>query len=99
MRKMRGIQLSYEQQGLVYFICQTFPLQPHQTQDKILRLCMECGGEYEMALFLVLTTRESVQSIAQRHHVSTSVLYGRRKRFYERWYKERNLYSLYEAES
>ena len=44
MRKMRGIQLSYEQQGLVYFICRTFPLQPHQTQDKILRLCMECGG-------------------------------------------------------
>ena len=54
---------------------------------------------YEMALFLVLTTRESEQSIAQRHHVSPSVLYGRRKRFYERWYKERNLYSLYEAES
>ena len=52
-----------------------------------------------MALFLVLTTRESVQSIAQRHHVSPSVLYGRRKRFYERWYKERDLYSLYEAES
>ena len=40
-----------------------------------------------MALFLLLTTSESVQAIALKCHVSPSVLYNRRKQFYEAWYR------------
>ena len=88
MRKMRGIRLSYEQQGLVYFTCRNFSIQPRPVQDKILRLCVECGGEHETALFLLLTTAQAVQALCQQYHVSPSVLYSRRKRFYERWFAE-----------
>ena len=87
MKKMRSIRLSYEQQGFIYFTCRTFSLQPQAVQDKILRLCTEYGGLYDMALFLLLTTSEIVQAIALKCHVSPSVLYNRRKQFYEAWYR------------
>ena len=87
MKKMRGIHLPYEEQGLVYFTCRTFKRQPKEVQDKIINLCLSAGGEHDMALFLVLTTAEPIQTIAMRCHVSPSVLYERRKRFYESWFE------------
>ena len=63
--------------------------QPRWVREKIDRLCRECGGEHAKALHAVLCTRESVTAIALRHHVSESVLYERRKTFYESWYKKR----------
>lgn len=88
MKKMRGVRLPYEEQGFIYFTCRTFKRQPKEVQDKILQLCAQCGGEHDMALFLALTTAEPIQAISMRCHVSQSVLYQRRKAFYESWYRK-----------
>ena len=85
-KKMRGIKLTYNEQGLVYFTCLNMKRLSQDTQNRILNLCTEIGGaEYYQALFAVLTTEESIRSIALSHCVSESQLYKLRKRFYERW--------------
>lgn len=88
-RKLRGVALPEEKQGLIRYTCLTYQEQPRWVREKIDRLCRECGGEHAKALHAVLCTRESMTAIAMRHHVSESVLYERRKAFYESWYKKR----------
>lgn len=88
-KKLRGVSLPEEKQGLVRYTCLTYQEQPKWVQEKIQRLCANCGGEHQRALFAVMTTRRSIAEIAAEHNVSESVLYERRKIFYERWYKKR----------
>lgn len=85
-KKMRGIRLTYDEQGLVYFTCRNIKKQPQKVRDRILNLCLEIGGaEYYKALYAVLTTERSVRSIAMENCVSESQLYRLRKLFYEKW--------------
>lgn len=71
---------------MIYFTCMTYDKQPKDVQEKIKRLCRECGGEHAEALFMLLTRENiSVPWIERTYFVSDSVLYERRKRFYERW--------------
>lgn len=85
-KKMRGIKLTYEEQGLIYFVCRNIKTQPKKIQDKVLNLCTEIGGaDYYQALYAVLTTEDSIRSIAMSFCVSESQLYRLRKMFYERW--------------
>ena len=86
-KKLRGVNLPEEKQGLVRYTCLNFAVRPKWEQEKIQRLCNECGGEHSRALFEMMTTRRQVTEIAIRYAVSESVLYERRKLFYERWYK------------
>lgn len=85
-KKLRGVNRPYREQGLIRFTCLNYEKQPKAVQEKIRRLCKECGGEHEEALF-VLMTREniSVPWLERTYYVSDSVLYERRKRFYEKW--------------
>ena len=85
-RKLRGVRLSWERQGYVYFTCQTFENQPKRTQEKICRLCNRHGGEYSDALFELLTTKRSVVAVAMKYNVSDRTLYRLRREFYEGWY-------------
>lgn len=85
-KKMRGIRLTYDEQGLVYFTCRNIKKQPRAVQDRVLSLCLEVGGaEYWQALYSVLTSEDSIRSIAIEHCVSESQLYKLRKSFYEKW--------------
>jgi len=85
-KKLRGVNRPHREQGLIHFTCINYDKQPKVVQEKIRRLCRECGGEHEKALF-ELMTRENVsaQWLAQAYHVDDSTLYRRRKLFYERW--------------
>ena len=85
-RKLQGVGLPVEQQGLIRFTCLTYKQQPRRVKEKIDRMCDECGGEYSAALFDVMCSKNSITSIALRHNVSQSALYRMRKRFYENWY-------------
>ena len=85
-RKLRGVRLSEEKQGLIRYTCLNYASRPKWEQEKIRRLCEVHGGQYSRALFEVMTTRRSVVAIAQAHAVSESVLYERRKAFYEGWF-------------
>jgi hypothetical protein len=85
-RKLRGVNRPHKEQGLICFTCLNYEKQPKDIQEKIRRLCKECGGEHEKALFELITRENiSVPWLEQTYHVSDSVLYERRKRFYERW--------------
>lgn len=86
-RKYRGIKLSEEEQGIIFYTCLRFPKLNEKTKKKIERLCIECAGEYRHALFELVTTRKTVASLAYKHHTSGSTLYELRKKFYESWYK------------
>ena len=84
-KKLRGVALPEEKQGLIRYSCLTYAEQPRHIQNKIQRLCREVGGAYQAALWDVMCSKSSITSIAMAHHVSETVLYELRRRFYERW--------------
>ena len=85
-RQLRGVNLPYREQGMIWFTCVNYEKQPPQIQEKIRRLCRECGGQYEDALFTLLTREHvSVPWLQSEYSVSDEVLYRRRKQFYEAW--------------
>ena len=86
-RRLRGVRLPEEKQGLIRYTCLNYASRPKWEREKIERLCNLCGGEHSRALFEVMTTRHSVTELSVKHAVSESVLYDRRKAFYESWDK------------
>lgn len=89
-RKYKGIRLSYEEQGLIHFICRNYRKMPAEIQLKILDLCELSSRENPYALFCLLTEGKSTTSVAQRFCIaSESTLYEARKRFYDGWGAER----------
>lgn len=88
-RKLRGVNLPYRQQGLLWFMCTNFDRQPKEIKARIRKLCKECGGEHEKALFVLLTRENvSIPWIEQNYYVSARTLYRRRVEFFERWYRD-----------
>ena len=86
-KKLRGVDLPEEKQGLVRYICLNSDSQPKRTQDKIKRLCDDVGGAYSAALREVMCGRKSITAISREFFVSESKLYDMRKVFYEKWFK------------
>lgn len=84
-KKLRGVDLPYNKQGEIYFVCQNYRGQPKKVRDKIDRLCREIGREYADALFEMVTTDKGCTAIAMEHYMSEMTLYKLRRRFYERW--------------
>ena len=86
-KKRRGINLSYEKQGLVHFVCVNYEDRPDEVLDKIVSLSAEIGGEHNEALFEVMTNKDkSIRELAYEYHLSETQLYYYRKLFYEAWY-------------
>ena len=77
-KKLRGVNLSEEQQGLIRYTCLNYRDLTPTMQKKIERLCQECGGFYGAAIWEVMCTTESIVSISLRNHVSESSLYRMR---------------------
>ena len=88
-KKLRGVSLPEEKQGLIRYTCLNYRDQSAHIQKKIRRLCSEHGGLYGAALWEVMCTMESVTSISVRHCVSESNIYRMRKEFYENWSKKK----------
>jgi len=88
-KKLRGIDLSYERQGLTRFTCLTYDDQPQEVKDRILNICIQCAGDKYQALFELMTTSKSVVSIAQKHFISESTIYNLRRKFYYAWWGQR----------
>lgn len=85
-KKRRGINVPYNRQGLIYFICMNEGEMPQAVREKIRRLCEKIGGEYCDALFALLTDdRKNIHGVAMDFHVSETLLYQLRKKFYEEW--------------
>lgn len=84
-KKLRGVRLPESKQGLIRYTCLDYDDQPARIQEKIERLCRQCGGPYCAALREVMCSQRSITSIALRHCISESALYRMRKEFYEAW--------------
>ena len=84
-KKLRGVNLPEEKQGLIRYTCLTWAEQPQHVQKKIQRLCDQCGGAESAALWEVMCTKRSITAIARARFTSESALYRMRKRFYEAW--------------
>jgi len=84
-RSKRGINLTHDKQGLIYFICLDYKEQPYKVQTKILNLCLEIAAEDYQALFDVLTTHKSIIEISLEYFIAEKKIYNLRKQFYEKW--------------
>lgn len=84
-KKMRGIKLPYEKQGLIYFTCRDYKNLSAYKRAQIESLCSKIGREDEDALFDFLTTNKSAVKVAAEHFIDESKLYRLRKRFYEEY--------------
>lgn len=85
-KKLRGVNLPYNKQGLIYFTCMTVKEQPYEVQQKILKLCIEVAEGHYRALYEALTTdSETFDTIARKHFTNEKKLYSLRKRFFEKW--------------
>ena len=84
-KKMRSIKRTYDEQGYICFLCRTYQRQPERIKRRIEKLCVEVGGEYSDALLELMTARKTAQEVSNKRHVSLSVLYDLRKRFYENY--------------
>ena len=88
-KKRRGVKLSYDVQGLIYFTAKTYTRQPLKVQERIVRLCERAGGDNAEALFEFLTTHTPVQQILMRYHIGSQTTLDRAvRRYFELWEKE-----------
>lgn len=85
-KKKRSINLSYERQGLIFFTCLTYRMQPLNIQKRIENLCVEVAGEDFQALFALLTCEyKTAERIAADYFIPMRKLSDYRKNFYEEY--------------
>lgn len=85
-KKFRGMRLSYNKQGLIYFTCVNVAEMPDEVKNKITNLCMEVGKEDYKALYEVVTNNnKSILQISREYFLNEKKLYKMRKEFYEKW--------------
>ncbi len=87
-RFKKSVPVSYDRQGLIYFTSRLYQELPQQAKDKILNLCMECGGEYYQALFEFVTTGAGATNVCMQHHLSRSTLERAVRKYYEHFPRE-----------
>ena len=82
-RYKKSIPVSYDRQGYIYFTSRLYHELPSWAQQKILNLCLECGGEYYQALFEFVTTDAGATGVCTRHYLSGSTLERVVRKYYE----------------
>lgn len=90
-RKMRGVHVPPDKQGLLFFLCRNYKDLKEEDKERINQLCELASGGidvYRAALFDVLTSKKSVTAISIEHSVGQTKLYEMRREFYETWYKK-----------
>lgn len=81
-RFKRGIPVSYDEQGYIYFLSQRYRHLPLAKRKKIDELCRRAGAEYETALKGFVTTDRGAEEICGKYHISQSTLERMVKRYY-----------------
>ena len=82
-RYKRGVRASYNRQGYIYFVSRQYRELTLEAQQKILNLCIQCGGEYYQALFEFVTTEATATELSLRHYISRETLYRLVRKYYE----------------
>lgn len=89
-KRFRSIRVPYKKQGLIYFLCVNIKEMSRETQDAVLSLCLELGGEDYKALYEFITNESrNAYGVAQKYFVNEKKLYRLRKEFYEEWHRRK----------
>ena len=86
-KKKKSIRLSYARQGLIYFTCLTYHIQPEKVKTAIENLCVEIAGEEYKILFTLLTKGKIIDIAAEETHINGKLLSKWRAEFYHEWDK------------
>lgn len=84
-KKKKSIHLSYARQGLIYFTCITYNIQPQKVKTAIENLCVEVAGEDYKVLFGLLTRGSVVELTAEENYINGKLLSKWRAEFYHEW--------------
>lgn len=75
-------EVSYDDQGYIYFYSKRYRRLPEREKRKIEGLCMEAGGEHYQALLEFVTTDLGITGVCRKHYVSESTLQRAVRRYY-----------------
>ena len=81
-RFKKGVPLSYNRQGYVYFQSLLYKELPSKDRQKIDGLCKEVAGQYWRAVLEFVTTSANATYIEQKHHISRATLYRYVQKYY-----------------
>ena len=84
-RYHRGMGLSYERQGYVYFVCRSFSRLGKRQQARILKHAESVCGDHAAAVIALVTSGDSYKRVAGEHYVSVNTLYRAVTRFYKKF--------------
>ena len=82
-RYKKGIGISYDRQGYIYFASRMYRELPERKRKKLEDLCARCSGEHRQALLEFVTTDAGAEAVCQRHYLSRSTLHRMVRRYYE----------------
>ena len=81
-RKFKGIKLSYDRQGIIFFTLKNYNRLPKETQKKIIELCKQAAGDTWRELFMLVCKNETVQSVSMKTYLNEKHLQRARARLY-----------------
>lgn len=85
-KKLRGVKLPEEKQGLIFYICANYADMDFGVQKKIDQLCVKVGGgEYYAALRDVMVGKKTIKEAAIECPCDETTLRRKRREFYMAW--------------
>ena len=88
-RKYKSVNLTYDEQGLIYFILRKFDSLPLRLQKRIERMLKDIAGRDYEAVRDFLVCGMDIKCVMDKHHWRYSQkLYDCRREFFERFYDE-----------
>lgn len=78
----RGIPLSYNRQGFIYFQSKLYDTLSPDDQEKIRRLCQRSAGQHWRALLEFVTTDVNATYVETHYYISRAQLYRYVKTYY-----------------
>ena len=81
-RKYKGMRLTYDKQGYIYFLCKRYK-RLCKAERALIRECAEdAGGMYKDALLEFITGSKGAVAICDKYFLSESTLERAVKKFY-----------------
>lgn len=81
-RKFKGISLSYDRQGYIYFLLKNYTLLEPDFQKRIIEWCKEAAGDTWRELHMLVTENENVQSVSKKTFLNEKHLQKARAKLY-----------------
>lgn len=82
-RKYKGMRLTYDKQGYIYFFCRNFSALSPENKRRVTDACARIAGEEADVLLALLTGRKSARHLSLTRYISEGRLYRWRREFFE----------------